>query len=186
MPSTIDETIKSLGNTPRAEYEQRELASDAVPLYSIPDDVVQGDHGLVRSILLNDRLRTLTVDILGEVVVWDVVRGVCLGRYLREDVTAARAAEGATGATEIGKVREGSHCSSLELGGYQNRCFDGPIDRGVSRWRYTLMVWRRFIDELRSKFGFLVFRLSITLYPLLLYPRGTADASKSVSREYES
>ena len=37
--------------------------SDAVPLYSIPDDVVHDDHGLVRSILLNDRLHALTVDI---------------------------------------------------------------------------------------------------------------------------
>ena len=119
------------------------------------------------------------------------MRGVCVGRYPREDVTAARAAEGATGATgEVRERIEGSHCSSLELGGYQNRCFDGPFDSGASRRRYTLMklVWRRFNDELRSKFGFLVFRLSITLYPLLLYPRGTADASKpeSASREYES
>ena len=61
------------GSTPQVEYEQRKLVSDAVPLYSIPDDVVHGDHGLVRSILLNDRLHALMVDISGEVVMWNVV-----------------------------------------------------------------------------------------------------------------
>ncbi|KAL0954529.1 hypothetical protein HGRIS_003496 [Hohenbuehelia grisea] len=73
----------------RAEYEVRELAADAKPLCEEPDDVIQGEHGLVRSVILNDRMHALTVDTAGEVAVWDIVRGVCRGRYTAEDVSAA-------------------------------------------------------------------------------------------------
>lgn len=76
-------------STARANYEERELAADAVPLVSEPDYVISGDHGLVRSVILNDRMHVLTVDTSGEVAVWDIVRGVCKGKFAREDVYAA-------------------------------------------------------------------------------------------------
>ncbi|KAG6840938.1 hypothetical protein C0991_003122 [Blastosporella zonata] len=75
-------------NSARAEYEERELASDAVPLLAEPEDIIAGEHGLVRSIILNDRVHALTVDTSGEVAVWDIVHGVCLGRFFRNDVAA--------------------------------------------------------------------------------------------------
>jgi WD repeat-containing protein 48 len=99
-------------NTARTDFEERELAADAVPLYSAPDDVVLGDHGLVRSIILNDRIHALTVDISGEVAVWDIVRGICLGHYPREDVTAASHC-GSTAASG-GSERERSPREALE------------------------------------------------------------------------
>ncbi|KAG7440883.1 WD40 repeat-like protein [Guyanagaster necrorhizus] len=74
--------------TARAKYDEREIATDAVPLYNTPDNVIQGDHGLVRCIILNDRLHALTVDTSGEVAVWDVVRCFCRGKFRREDVAA--------------------------------------------------------------------------------------------------
>ena len=73
----------------RGEYEERELAADAVPLCSVPDDVIEGEHGLVRSVILNDRIHALTVDTAGEVAVWDIVRAVCRGKYTPEDVASA-------------------------------------------------------------------------------------------------
>lgn len=82
------DVLSQLG-TPRADYEERELATHAVPLHATPDDIVHGDHGLVRSVILNDRVHALTVDISGEVAVWDIVRGICLGWYLNEDVARA-------------------------------------------------------------------------------------------------
>lgn len=100
-------------NIARAKFEERELASDAVPLYNVPDDVVHGDHGLVRSIVLNDRMHALTVDISGEVAVWDLVRGLCLGRYLREDVAAASRC-GSTIAGSNDSERERSPRDALE------------------------------------------------------------------------
>ncbi|KAH7917849.1 WD40 repeat-like protein [Leucogyrophana mollusca] len=66
-----------------------ELAADATPYNSSPDSLIIGSHGLVRAIMLNDRMHALTVDTGGEVAVWDVVRGVCVGRYGREEVRAA-------------------------------------------------------------------------------------------------
>ena len=73
----------------RANYENRDLAVDAVPLLTLPDEVIKGGHGLVRSVILNDRIHVLTVDTSGEVKVWDIVRGVCKGRFEREEVYAA-------------------------------------------------------------------------------------------------
>ena len=75
--------------TARAEFEEREMASDAVPLHTVPDEVIHGEQGLVRCVLLNDRVHALTVDTEGAVAVWDIVRGVCLGRFTAEDVAEA-------------------------------------------------------------------------------------------------
>ena len=72
-----------------AAYEIREVAADAIPLCQEPDEVIHGDHGLVRCVMLNDRVHALTVDTAGEVAVWDVVRGACLGRFPSEEVAAA-------------------------------------------------------------------------------------------------
>ncbi|KAF5393440.1 hypothetical protein D9757_000632 [Collybiopsis confluens] len=84
--SRIEETA---AESARARFEEREIAAEAAPLYLEPDQVIHGDHGLVRSIILNDRIHALTVDTSGEVAVWDIIRCICRGRFTREDVTAA-------------------------------------------------------------------------------------------------
>jgi WD repeat-containing protein 48 len=99
-------------STAHAVFEERELAADAVPLYSAPDDIIHGDHGLVRSVILNDRIHALTVDISGEVAVWDIVRGICLGRYAREDVATASHCGSTTGSN--GTEHERSPREALE------------------------------------------------------------------------
>ncbi|TCD67709.1 hypothetical protein EIP91_012005 [Steccherinum ochraceum] len=83
-----DETMHPL-KVAKQEYLEREVAADAVPLYTSPDEVIEGEHGLVRSVILNDRMRALTVDTAGEVAVWDILRGSCIGKYSCEDVSAA-------------------------------------------------------------------------------------------------
>lgn len=83
-----EETVAPV-NAARADYEDRELASEAIPLYDSPDETIHGEHGLVRSIILNDRIHALTVNTAGEVAVWDIVRGICLGTFPREDVASA-------------------------------------------------------------------------------------------------
>ncbi|KAH9475511.1 UBP9-binding protein [Psilocybe cubensis] len=98
--SRTEETVL-VTNTSRALYEDRELAADAIPLCTDPDGVIPGDHGLVRSVILNDRINALTVDTAGQVAVWDIVRGQCLGLYRPEDVAAAsHAGSTANGAEE--------------------------------------------------------------------------------------
>ncbi|KAL4250924.1 WD repeat WDR48 family protein [Abortiporus biennis] len=91
--------------TARMEYEEREVAADAVPLHSVPDEIVHGEHGLVRSVILNDRMHALTVDTAGEVAIWNIVRGVCLGNYSSEDVAAASFC----GSTSSGSTSERDH-----------------------------------------------------------------------------
>ncbi|KAG8737941.1 hypothetical protein FRC10_007521 [Ceratobasidium sp. 414] len=61
------------------------IASDVstvTPLSLEPADEITGSHGLVRSVVLNDRIHALSVDTRGEVAVWDVVRGVCRGVFV--------------------------------------------------------------------------------------------------------
>ncbi|KAJ1305523.1 hypothetical protein OPQ81_000530 [Rhizoctonia solani] len=56
--------------------------SEAVPLSTAPVDEITGSHGLVRSVVLNDRVHALSVDTRGEVAVWDVIRGICRGVFV--------------------------------------------------------------------------------------------------------
>ena len=88
-----------INSAARANYENRDLAVDAVPLLTLPDEVIRGGHGLVRSVILNDRIHALTVDTSGEVNVWDIVRGVCKGRFEREEVYAASRGGSVSGAS---------------------------------------------------------------------------------------
>ncbi|KAI0294110.1 hypothetical protein B0F90DRAFT_1758645 [Multifurca ochricompacta] len=73
----------------RTAFESREVVADAQPFSSTPDFVLVGAPGLVRAVLLSNRVHALTVDTTGTVAVWDIVRFVCVGQYTREDVLAA-------------------------------------------------------------------------------------------------
>ncbi|KAJ3802993.1 hypothetical protein GGU11DRAFT_849688, partial [Lentinula aff. detonsa] len=104
----------------RALFEDREIAADAAPLYTEPDDVTRGDHGLVRSIILNDRIHALTVDTSGTVEVWDIARCICKGKFTKEDVATAsiRAASSTSSGGRSGdgvNERERSPREALEI-----------------------------------------------------------------------
>jgi WD repeat-containing protein 48 len=101
-----------LSRTARTMYEERELATNAVPLCTIPDDIILGEHGLVRCTILNDRIHALVVDTSREVAVWDIVRGVCMGRFLRDDVATASIAGSVAGGSN--GERERSPREALE------------------------------------------------------------------------
>jgi WD repeat-containing protein 48 len=73
----------------RMDFEERELCSDAKPLRSSPDEVIAGRPGLVRSLMLNDRQHVISVDTEGEVAVWNIISGVCVGKFLSADVADA-------------------------------------------------------------------------------------------------
>ncbi|KAF8880654.1 hypothetical protein BD779DRAFT_1675814 [Infundibulicybe gibba] len=109
--SRTEET--ALPSSARADYELRELAADAVPISATPDHVILGDHGFVRSIILNSRIHALTVDTSGEVLLWDIARGRCLGKFLREDVAAASVSGSVAGGSDGGE-RERSPREALE------------------------------------------------------------------------
>lgn len=48
------------------------------PLRVTPDGTIEGQNGLIRHILLNDRRRVLTLDTTGEVMMWDLLQVSCI------------------------------------------------------------------------------------------------------------
>lgn len=91
----------------RMNFEERELCSDAIALRPTPDEIIAGRAGLVRSLMLNDRQHVITVDTEGEVAVWNIIRGVCVGKYSSADVADALHLE--TGVTAETAVRKHSN-----------------------------------------------------------------------------
>ncbi|KAF5357720.1 hypothetical protein D9758_007423 [Tetrapyrgos nigripes] len=112
-PKTDDTVVLEMPPA-RLLYEERELAADAQPLNREPDSVIGGDNGFVRSIVLNDRVHALTVDISGEVAVWDIVRCICAGKYSREDVATASMRGSRDGSDSGRGEREHSPREALE------------------------------------------------------------------------
>lgn len=51
-------------------------AEEMVPIHTLPDETIEGQNGLIKHVMLNDRKRVLTLDTAGEVVLWDLLR-VC-------------------------------------------------------------------------------------------------------------
>jgi WD repeat-containing protein 48 len=45
-----------------------------VPIHSLPEETIEGQHGLVKHKLLNDRRRVLTLDTAGDVLLWDLLK----------------------------------------------------------------------------------------------------------------
>jgi WD repeat-containing protein 48 len=52
-----------------------------VPIHALPEETIEGQHGLVKHKLLNDRRRALTLDTAGDVLLWDLL-GVSFGRII--------------------------------------------------------------------------------------------------------
>ena len=45
-----------------------------IPIQSLPEETIEGQHGLIKHFMLNDRKRALTQDSAGEVVLWDLLK----------------------------------------------------------------------------------------------------------------
>ncbi|SNX83705.1 uncharacterized protein MEPE_02412 [Melanopsichium pennsylvanicum] len=73
----------------RLAFEDRELAEEAKPLRQRPDAIIRGSNGLIRSSMLNDRRHVITIDSTGAVMLWDIVKGVCIGDFDRDEVEKA-------------------------------------------------------------------------------------------------
>lgn len=50
-----------------------------IPIQALPEETIEGQHGLVKHKLLNDRRRALTLDTAGDVLLWDLL-GVSIAR----------------------------------------------------------------------------------------------------------
>lgn len=113
-----------------------------IPLRELPEETIEGQNGLIKHIMLNDRRRVLTLDTAGEVMMWDLLQ-VCrlfvirrqsanssqcipiksFGKRHLEDVepevnTAESVANWCTVDTRIGNltcVLEGNYCFDAEV-----------------------------------------------------------------------
>lgn len=45
-----------------------------IPLQEIPEETIEGQNGLIKHVMLNDRKRVLTLDSTGDVVLWDLLK----------------------------------------------------------------------------------------------------------------
>ncbi|KAJ9092625.1 hypothetical protein QFC19_008663 [Naganishia cerealis] len=79
-------TLRDPAEVARIQFDNRDVASEATPLRSLPDAVIRGRPGLIRAKVLNDRQHVLTLDTAGKVSIWNIVKGICLGTFRDEEV----------------------------------------------------------------------------------------------------
>ncbi|KAG0639544.1 hypothetical protein HOY80DRAFT_921414 [Tuber brumale] len=122
-------TVYSIPNARQASRSETILDSDPgvlVPVNDLPDETIEGQHGLIKHFLLNDRRRVLTLDTAGEVVMWDLLRCMpvtSFGKRHLEDVAAeVNTVESVANWCQI-DTRTGRLACVLE----ENYCFDAEM-----------------------------------------------------------
>lgn len=71
LPETM--TLRSVQNGP-SDPDMEDGFELTLPIQTLPVDTIEGQHGLIKHLMLNDRKRTLTQDSAGEVVLWDLMK----------------------------------------------------------------------------------------------------------------
>ncbi|GAA5976777.1 hypothetical protein JCM11641_000868 [Rhodosporidiobolus odoratus] len=82
-------TEASATNVAQREYLDRESVTEATPLREKPDEVIEGSCGLVRCEILSDRQHALSQDADGDIALWHIVRGYCVGVFQSEQLQQA-------------------------------------------------------------------------------------------------
>ncbi|KAF2018755.1 WD repeat protein-like protein [Aaosphaeria arxii CBS 175.79] len=101
-------------------------AGVVVPCRDLPDFSIEGQNGLIKHVLLNDRRRVLTLDTAGEVMLWDLVQCVPVKsfgkRHLEDVVPEVNTRETVSHWCGV-DTRTGSLTCVLE----ENYCFDAEM-----------------------------------------------------------
>ncbi|KAK6332367.1 hypothetical protein TWF696_003085 [Orbilia brochopaga] len=103
-----------------------EDTGDMKPIYEQPDETIEGQNGLIKHILLNDRRRVLTVDSAGDVLEWDLVKCTVLRkwgkRHIEEVHREVNTRENVANWCQV-DTRTGRLACVLE----ENYCFDAEM-----------------------------------------------------------
>lgn len=96
------------------------------PVRDQPDYIIEGQNGLIKHVMLNDRKRVLTSDTAGEVVMWDLLKCVPIRSYGKRHLEDVK--DEVTTASTVANwctvdVRTGSVAVTLE----ENTCFDAEM-----------------------------------------------------------
>lgn len=133
------------------------------PIHSLPEETIEGQHGLVKHKLLNDRRRVLTLDTAGDVLLWDLLQCVPIqsfGKRHLEDVepevnTMEAVAPWCSIDTRTGRlavVLEEYNCFDAEMYADEIR-MEEPIefrdDQRINLGKWVLRhIFSRLIDEI--------------------------------------
>ncbi|KAJ5122321.1 hypothetical protein N7448_003453 [Penicillium atrosanguineum] len=120
-----------LGNTSpsRAKSPEPDMENGlslTIPVHSLPEESIEGQHGLIKCLMLNDRKRTLTQDSAGEVVLWDLLKCVPVQNFGKRHIDDV--------ADELNTVESISHWCTIDVRTGRlsvilepNRCFDAEV-----------------------------------------------------------
>lgn len=62
-----------VGSRPLSESPSDIEPGVVLPYYDLPEETIEGQNGLIKHLMLNDRRRVLTLDTAGEVMLWDLL-----------------------------------------------------------------------------------------------------------------
>ena len=97
-----------------------------VPIHSLPEHTIEGQHGLIKHMTLNDRKRVLTTDTNSEVVLWDLLQCAPIQSFGKKDMdevfSSIQTTESVAHWCTV-DTRTGSLTCSLE----ENSCFDAEM-----------------------------------------------------------
>lgn len=98
----------------------------ATPVNELPQETIEGQNGLIKHVILNDRKRVLTLDTAGEVVMWDLLKCVPIQsfgkRHLEDVAPEVNTTESVANWCAV-DTRTGRLACALE----ENYCFDAEI-----------------------------------------------------------
>ena len=66
--------ISGMSRRRASEMNLEEEIEHICPYHNLPVETIEGQHGLIKHTILNDRRRILTLDTAGEVVMWDLLK----------------------------------------------------------------------------------------------------------------
>ena len=124
-PESTDTATLASGRRPTLDRTGQEAAVTH-PVRDQPDYAIEGQNGLIKHVMLNDRRRVLTLDMAGEVLMWDLLKCVPIksfGKRHIEDVQAEVATNGTVANWCQVDTRTGSVTVVLE----ENNCFDAEM-----------------------------------------------------------
>ncbi|KAK5165387.1 uncharacterized protein LTR77_008916 [Saxophila tyrrhenica] len=96
------------------------------PVRSQPDFSIEGQNGLIKHVMLNDRKRVLTTDTAGEVVMWDLLKCVPIKSFGKRHLDDVKD-EVTTSATVANWCQVDTRTGSVAVILEENTCFDAEM-----------------------------------------------------------
>lgn len=172
LPSVRDPdavTVYSVASARRASISEALMDSDpdvVVPINEEPQETMNGQSGLIKHFLLNDRRRVLTLDTAGNVTMWDLVRCISLNSYGKRDLEDV-AAEVNTVEAVANWCQVDTKAGQLTCVLEENYCFDAEVYAddinfetdveyredhriNIGRWVLRCLFDRLITEELRK------------------------------------